>query len=71
MNKKLCYGVGMVAVVFFKIIVTIVMQVKPEIVNTTITGIAFGAGVVLIFWGREQARVARNTSVDVSRAQGQ
>jgi len=53
MNKKLSLGIGLVGAVILKIIGTLIFQVQPEIVNTTITGIALGAGVVLILWGRE------------------
>jgi hypothetical protein len=56
MLNKLSMGIGLVSVVAIKIIGTIALSVQPEIANTTITGIAFGAGVVLVFWGLSERR---------------
>ncbi len=56
MFNKLSLGIGLLSVVAIKIIGTITLDVQPEIANTTITGIAFGAGVVLLFWAFSERR---------------
>ena len=71
MNRKLIYGISFIAFVLLKIIGTLVMQVKPEIINTTITGVILGAGGVLFLWGLDERRRNENTCTQKLRSVAQ